>query len=78
MQYPEGGEFLWPTRIVLTARATAKLNRAKASRKAATYTAVIIAPMLGRLQASANADIRVVSRAATNGGPLVRHSVPSI
>jgi len=61
----EGGEFKWPTRIVLTGCATAKLNRAKASRKAAIHTAVIIAPILCRLlQASANVDIRGAIRRA--------------
>jgi hypothetical protein len=47
-----------------------KVERAKASRKAAIHTAVIIAPILCRLlQASANVDIRgAIRRAIRDGG----------
>jgi hypothetical protein len=64
----EGGEREWPTRIVLTVGATAKSNRVKGSPKAARHTAAIIAGTPVLLQASANADTPVASRANTDGG----------
>ena len=58
----EGGEFEWPTRIVLKAGASAKSNREKASPKEAKRTAVMVARILARLlQASANVDTRAAS-----------------
>jgi hypothetical protein len=66
----EGGEFKWPTRIVLTMGAPAKSKRVKESPKAATHIAAIIAETLARLlQASANADTQIASR-------TVRMAVP--
>ena len=70
----EGGEFEWPIRVVLTARATAKSNRAKASPKAAIPTALSIARMLGRLlQANANVDTRGANRAIYGMAAESRH-----
>lgn len=74
----EGGEFEWPTKIVLTAGANAKSNRAKASPKEAKRTAVMVARMLARLlQASANVNTRAASRPLRIAGlePPSAHTV---
>jgi hypothetical protein len=74
----EGGEFEWPTKIVLTAGANAKSNRAKASPKEAKRTAVMVAAMLARLlQASANVNTRAASRPLRMAGlhPSSAHTV---
>jgi hypothetical protein len=66
--------------VLISPPAIAKSNPTKASPKAATHTAVIIARMLARsLQASANADTRIAPRATTAIWRMQdRHIVPPV